>query len=290
MKRLLIALTTALLAYVPTPASWAQRPTDIASWKGWIESLAAGEFQVTRGSVFVMYNEFCPTIVQVFGSCFGNNAAAPYIIPQVPIDGTTVDGYGLQAPFQSADGSSDIFYRLRDTDALVTLVTLPPTAAYLGYQGYLFTRAISNYSTTYPDQVKSPDQDRYEIFGSFGNDINNAIVGDQVGRVWNNGAVVYITTSNQQLASALVADAQAKGFNKERIFVEPVGANILTGSQIDADDMVTLIRYALPQDQEAGDLWSANAASNVLVYRVSAPAIPLTRFPAPQYSKKVGIA
>lgn len=290
MSRLLIALTTAFLAYMPIPAACAQPSTSISVWKDWIESLTTAQFRVTRGSVFVMYNEFCPTIVNVFGSCFGNNAAAPYIVPQVPIDGTDVADYALQPPFLSADQSSDIFYRLRDTDALVTLVTLPPTAAYLGYQGYLFTRAISNYSTTYPDQVISPDPDRYEIFGSFGNDINSAIVGDRLRRVWNNGAVVYVTTSNQQLANALVADAKSKGFDNDRIFVEPVGANILTGPRFTADDMVTLIRYALPKDPEGGDLWTRNAASNVLVYRVSAPAIPVSRFPAPQYSKKVAIS
>jgi hypothetical protein len=116
------------------------------------------------------------------------------------------------------------------------------------------------------------------------------ILEDRIGRVWNNGVAVYITTSNEQLAGALIADAQSKGFSENRIFVEPIGTNILTGSSASADDMLTLIRYALPQHEGASALWLSKVAENVLVFRVSAPTTQVTRFPTPAYSKKVGIS
>lgn len=239
-----------------------------------------------------MDNAACASIVAVFGSCFGNNAAAPYIVPQLPIDGTAVNPY-YAAPFTQpgvTGAPSNMIYRLRDTDALVTLVSLPPTAAYLGYQGYLLTRDASNYSEPDPMTKVSPDPTRWEIFGSFGNDINNVILGERLGRIWNKGVAVYITTSNRQLADALIADAQAKGFDRNRIFVEPVGANVLTGASPSSDDMVTLMRYALPKDDAAGAAWVQGFADNVQVFRVGRPAIPVTRFGAPSYTKKVAIS
>jgi hypothetical protein len=289
MKRLLIVSIAAFFSFVQTVTVRADISRDITDWKGWVESLPHAGYVASQGGVFVMDIDLCSEIVAVFGSCFGNNAAAPYIVPQVPINETFVDPYYATA--FTTPGGTNMIYRLADTDALVTLISLPPTAAYLGYQGYLFTREIADYSTTSSMQVVSPDPSRYEIFGSFGNDINNVILGDRLGRVWNNGVAVYITTSNQQLADALVADAQSKGFSKDRIFVEPIGANILTGSSASSDDMITLIRYALPKDSRASALWLSNVANNVLVFRVSAPSTaPVTRFPTPAYSKKVGLS
>jgi len=291
MKPSLVTLIAAsLLSCMQTVDVLADRPKEISDWQRWVESLTHAGYVVTQGGVFVMDN--CAPIVAVFGTCFGNNAAAPYILPQLPINGTFVDPYYANA--FTAPGAtgvpSNMIYRLADTDALVTLISLPPKAAYLGYQGYLFTRQTSNYSTSSPLQMVSPDPDRYEIFGSFGNDINNVILEERIGKVWNNGAAVYITTSNEQLAGALVADAQAKGFSEDRIFVEPVGANILTGSSASSDDMLTLIRYALPQHERASAHWLSKVAENVLVFRVSAPTTQVTRFPTPAYSKKVGIS
>ena len=64
-----------------------------------------------------------------------------------------------------------------------------------------------------------------------GNDINNMVVERRNwAKVWNNEAIVYITTANRKLGSALVANAKAHGFASDRIYVEPVGANVETGS------------------------------------------------------------
>ena len=42
--------------------------------------------------------------------------------------------------------------------------------------------------------------------------------------------VMYITTSNQDLANALITNAKANGINPNSIFVEPVGSNVITGN------------------------------------------------------------
>jgi hypothetical protein len=290
MKRQFLFLMTVFLGSLGSGVGPARGADDLASWKSWVEQLPQSGYSVSQGGTMVVDTAACSRISAVFGSCFGNNAAAPYIVPEPPIDGTTVNGfYGPYFTEPGATGApSNMLYRLADTDALVTLVQLPPQAAYLGYQSYLFTREAVNYSESPTMQVVSPDPARYEIFGSFGNDINNTVIKNRLGAAWDNGVAVYITTANENLSRALVANARARGFNQQRIFVEPIGANILTGTGASADDMVTLIRYALPRDQSAADTWRNNAAGNVLVFRVSAAAgrIGAARFATPVYTPR----
>jgi hypothetical protein len=69
---------------------------------------------------------------------------------------------------------TNISNRLSDTDALVTIVKFPPKAAYFGYQSYVFTALKSNYNTNIPKlRLPSPNETRWEIFGSVGNDVND---------------------------------------------------------------------------------------------------------------------
>ena len=262
----------------------------LAAWQSWVEGLSGSGYIVAQGGVFTIDNAACAEIVAVFGSCFGNNAAAPYIVPQPPIGDTYVDpDYATPFTVAGATGTpSNMFFRLANNDALVTILRLPPKAAYLGYQSYVFTSEISNYPTTVTGHVVSPDPSRYEIFGSMGNNINNVVVARQLGKVWNNQAIVYITTANRKLGSALVANAKAHGFDSNRIYVEPVGANVETGSAAAANDLVTLIRYALPKNVKASAAWTSDVTGNVLSYRVSAAAgAPVVRFQTPNYTRKI---
>ena len=192
-----------------------------------------------------------------------------YIVPQPPIGDTYVDpDYATLFTVAGATGApSNMFFRLANNDALMTILNLPPKAAYLGCQSYVFTSEISNYPTTVTGQVVSPDPSRYEIFGSMGNDINNVVVARRLGKVWNKQAIVYITTANRKLGSALVANAKAHGFDSNRIYVEPVGANVETGSAAAANDLVTLIRYALPKNAKASAAWTSDVTGNVSGYR-----------------------
>jgi hypothetical protein len=153
----------------------------------------------------------------------------------------------------------------------------------------LFTSATSNYPLSDPLQITSPDPSRFEIFGSVGNDVNNVIVKNQTGTSpWNGQVILYVTTSNQQLASDIVAKLTAGGVDPSTILIEPLGYNIHTGTSQSSDDLVTLIRYALPEDSTAASAWDASVANQVLVYKLSKPTLSITRYPENAYSHRTG--
>jgi hypothetical protein len=229
-----------------------------------VNSLSSDGYVVAQGNVYLFSNSDCPLFVSIFNSCFGNNPAAPYIIPQPPIEQSYVDPYyATQLTTPGPNGSeTNIVYRLGDEDALITLVSYPPKGAYFGYQSYVFTSETSNYSNSDPLQVLSPDPSRFEIFGSVGNDVNSIIVQNQNGVTWGGRVVMYITAANQDVANDLISKAKAKGIDPSSIFVEPLGSNVNAGNGSPADDLVTLIRYAIPKNSSAGSNWLGACLSN----------------------------
>lgn len=248
-------------------------------------------YRVVKGSAFLFTNASCPTFVEIFGNCFGNNSAAPYVVPQPPV-GDTYEDPDYAVPLDTVDSNgvkTNIIYRLSDNDALITVVQYPSTAAYFGYQTYVFTSAMSNYTTSNPLQVIAPHgsnpASRYELFASIGNDINNVVVQNQFQNPWNGQVVVYITTSNQVLANDLVQQLSTNGVNAQAIMIEKVGANVRTGNGAAADDLVSLIRYAEPQDQSAANAWLNNVNAYVKVYKVSKPTAA-TRYPTNRYTPR----
>ena len=95
---------------------------------------------------------------------------------------------------------------------------------------------------------------------------------------WNNAIVVYITTSNANLAAALVERAKQHGIDPKSIFIEPIGSNVITGNGPEADDMVRLMRYAIAKSATASNKWIYSLSKNVLVYKVSNPTLPVQRY------------
>jgi hypothetical protein len=51
-----------------------------------INSLPSDGYLVVQGNVYLFSNSDCPLFVSIFNSCFGTDPAAPYIIPQPPIE------------------------------------------------------------------------------------------------------------------------------------------------------------------------------------------------------------
>lgn len=264
--------------------------TPMTPYVNWINHLSQYGYSSSQGNTYLMTNEECPLYISIFNSCFDQNPAAPYIIPQVPTEQSYVDPfYAEQLTTIGPNGlPTNIIYRLGDNDALVTIVSYPPKAAYLGYQSYVFTSESSNYPIKVPLQIVSPDPARYELFASIGNDINNVIVQNQNGVPWGGNVEVYITTSNQALANALIANATAQHINPNSIFIEPVGSNVRTGNGSSADDLVTLIRYAVPESDSDASSWISGLSSNVLVYKVSNPDIAVSRYGVNQYTARIG--
>ncbi len=263
-------------------------PQDLNYYQLWVESLSSNQYTVAQGNAYLMQNTDCPAYVDVFDSCFGQNPASPYIIPQPPIGDTYVDPYYAETfNTPGPDGSTNIFYRLSDNDALITIIAYPPEAAYMGYQSYVFTRETSYYTDITPPRprVVSPDPSRYDVFGSMGNDVNNIIIENQYGKApWGGNVIMFITSSNQNLTSALISNATNQGINPDSIFVEPVGSNVITGTGSTSDDMLTLMRYAVPENESNSTAWENALSSNMLVYRVTNSNIAVSRFGANAYT------
>lgn len=87
--------------------------------------------------------------VAAFGSCFGNNKTTPYYVLDVPLGGITLPPY-LSGLHPSGNASINTFYELHDDEALITIVTLPPLAAYFSSQSYMVERDARWYD---PSQV-----------------------------------------------------------------------------------------------------------------------------------------
>lgn len=296
MKRLIYgALVSAMLLLSgcnnSNPSGHTDIPAAIKPWKSWAESLGTRDYNVTQGSVYMVDNAACDKLVDVFGTCFGNNPAAPYLIPQLPVEQTYQDPYyANEFNAIGPDGdTTNMFFRLGENDALLTIVNLPPKAAYMGYQTYLFTRDISNYDVFYKYSKTSPDPYRAEIFGSLGNDINNVILQNDANISWSGDAAVFITTANEALAEALVADAAAAGLESKVIFTEPVGDISILGQDSSADEFISLLRYAMPEDDTLGDQWKAARDKNILVYRVSKNDLQFIPYATPEYTQKTTV-
>jgi hypothetical protein len=156
----------------------------IGLYSSWLKNLGS-KYRVVQGNVFLMTDADCELFISIFHSCFGNNPAAPYIIPQPPVEKSYVDPYyatALNTPGPHGQ-TTNIIYRLTDQDALVAIVSYPPKAAYLGYVSYVFTGDSSEYAGITPPpttRTPSPDPNRYDIFGSIGNDVNDVVVQNQL--------------------------------------------------------------------------------------------------------------
>lgn len=279
------------LAGCGSSSNSSQQTGTLQTYVNAINTLRISGYRVLQGNAFLFTNNDCPTFVSIFGSCFGNNSAAPYVVPQIPIEGSYVNpdyAAPLNAPGPNGQ-TTNIVYRLGDEDALITVVSYPSTAAYFGYQSYVFTSEISNYPLSRPLQVVAPHgsnpPSRYELFASVGNDVNNVVVQNQFQSPWNGQVVVYVTTSNQTLANDLVQQLTVGGVNAKAIMIEKLGANVRTGNGQTADDLVTLIRYAEPQDQAAANDWLNNVNNYVKVYKVSKPT-SVSRYPNNRYTPR----
>jgi len=290
-QHLLVCMSDKITCAGPTPENSLNvtQVSTLAHFANSINKLSTKGYLVAQGNAFLMKNTNCPLFISIFNSCFDQNPAAPYIIPQPPVEQSYVDPFYAQALTTPGPtgAPTNIIYRLADNDALVTIVSYPPLAAYLGYQSYVFTSASINFPIPFPLQIVSPDPSRFEIFGSVGNDVNSVIIQNKIGVPWGGKVVMYITTSNQELANTIIANVATENIDPNFIFVEPIGSNVKTGNGSTADDLVTLIRYAVPASASAANSWTNALSSNVLVYKVSKPNINVSRYGVNQYTARI---
>lgn len=277
------------VSVAPLPAPYSQ----------WIQALSSAGYQVQQGTGYYYGPTDCEIYVQIFGSCAANNPATPYAVIQPPIEaGQYIDPYYGTKPGVNAftkpgpQGDVNELYRASDNEAVVVVMSLPPKAAYLGYQSYMFSRVTTDYPNLPTRVQNSPDPNRINVLGSLGNAINNGTLNKGAGLTPSQGAwggyAVFVTTSNANIDAAIRnVYRTSTGRSDNSIFTEPLGTDINTGLGADADDLYTLIRYTIPQDAQASATWLNDIGNHLWVYRVINPSIPVARFPKPVLTTKV---
>jgi len=183
------------MAFLPSMMSQAAAPPDWdPEWNAWLSTLQTQySVSLAQGSAYLLVN--CDEYIAVFGTCNDNNPAAPYVMVQPPvtvgyvnpiyalpfeqqitiIDGVAVPVSGTSAPTCTITPGCiniDEMHQLADKDALVVIMSMPPQAAYFGYQSYVKTKYVVSGGT-------SPDDSRQEIDGSVGNAINDKVILNQ---------------------------------------------------------------------------------------------------------------
>lgn len=271
-------------------------------------------YQVTRGYPKLYTPEECePYSYPVMKSCFGNNPAAPYVVPVVKswpdeyVDPATVNAFG-----KTRAGYS-VSHRWDRREAIVVYGKLPPPGRYMGVQSYAFTGVgrMHPLSSPYlavraklPEMLKflfawvpGEERQRLQTFSSMSNAINNAVIERQSGASWGQTRY-FVLTPDRNMDRAVRQSLARQGVPDSLVFTEPVpsrdaadrDARRSADPQIHrlglgkrANDFMTLIRYSLPDNQKAGNAWRQNPPLTVLRVRVA----PGTQGPAEPYRRLV---
>jgi hypothetical protein len=231
-------------------------------------------YTVTQGEVTPFQG--CPAYVTSFGTCFGNNVVTPYYVLNVPLGvGITLPGFMTGAPpfpgpgFGStgpAPGYTPLntFYQLKMNEAIIAIISMPPTAAYFSQETYMVERDAHWYDPTtvpmptppltyctpgtqFPTgsipnrvfHVETPDCN-YNVFGYINNAINNVLIQQQATFSFSNGpgcigtscAIAIIITPNQQIFKDAYDAFAALGYNTNLLFEEGMATGAGTPSPL----------------------------------------------------------
>ncbi len=212
----------------------------------------------------------CDYVIGKTGVCFGNNPAAPYIIPVIPawdnerlcpqrvtVFPDTPVGYGAIRQFD-----------LRE--ATVVIGRMPSPARYFGFQTYQYSRKgelnkktdVYDYiNTNFPYLVGQFYKDdvcpgRIISFASISNSNNNVVSEEREKPFWSQFRS-FIITPDQTMDSIVRASLNQAGIQDAKILTEHIPSSVTVGLLDDADDFISLIRYAMPENVEKADDWRA---------------------------------
>lgn len=230
--------------------------------------MAAGGFQSLRGDFRLFSIEDCKYAVQSIGHCLGNNPTAPYIIPTLPLWADEHKDEAMDQLLGPVASGQSWTHRLDHREALVIMGQLPPQGRYLGVQPYVFTRKgelnfeDSLYQSLNDDFMKSvlfmnsPNPSRPLVFSSVGDSINHVVIEKDSGKAFDEQRY-FIITSDANLGDKISQALMQNGVeDKSHIFTIPVSPSFAKlGLDEAADDFLTLIRYAMPSDDMAGEQW-----------------------------------
>jgi hypothetical protein len=266
--------------------------------------LTARGYEVARGYWTVWGTERCKYAIDVIGNCYGNNPAAPYILPIVPSWRDEFVDRAQRLAFGPMRRGYSVPYRLGDREALVVLALLPPPGAYFGLQAYVFTREgtidtddqVYRSLAPFPDVrallfAVAPNPSRLIVFSSIGNSNNNVVVESQSRSAFGEERFFIVTTDAVTERDVTEALLRAGVPDRAHVFVEPVSAELVRlGLGEAADDFITMFRYAMPFDPDAGRAWHERLPLAVLRVRDTNTTRPTEPYPVPIYDERTAIS
>jgi hypothetical protein len=229
-------------------------------------ALSKQGFEVNRGYFKLWDIDQCQFTFDIMGLCFGNNPAAPYITlaaPPWPDEYVYPQISSVLGP--SAAGYDDVF-RLDPHEAIIILAQMPPPARFFSEQSWVFTRqgTFDTNSDTYQEIASDPAAgrllsiffrtvpdipERILSFSSLSNPVNNAVIQNQSGAAFDQRRYFIITPDDFMNKAVRKAFAGISVADQD-IFTEPIpSSEVNLGLDPAADDFLTLIRYAQPNDE-----------------------------------------
>lgn len=260
--------------------------------------LKAQGYDVARGATKLFTIADCKYPIAVIGNCLGNNPAAPYVIATVPLWSDEYVDNGMRNLLGPLPDKTWGTHRFDQREAVLVVGQLPPPAKYFGLQTYVFTRETQvntsdpiyrSVTDPYMHQIlfgTSSEPSRLVMFASIGNSNNDVVVKRQSGAAFSQQRAFVVSTDaalSRELTAALV---RAGLCDKDNVFAEPVSGQVARlGLDREADDFMTVIRYAQPLDERAGNRWRQHPP--LLVLRVRDKGAHASEpWPKPAYDPK----
>ena len=259
-----------------------------------ISDLQAKGFLVSQGYTILYQASDCERFTYaVTKNCYGNNPAAPYVAavvkpwPDEYLDPAVASVMGGVVPGHSGT------FRLDAREALVIFGRLPPPGKYFSVQTWVYSQEGHWRPSDYAHWAEQPNlavpmqylfdtlpaddpaSTRLQSFSALSNIINNVVIERQSGGSFGQTRY-FVITPDGSMDEAVRGALQGQGVLGKDVFTEPIPQSDSFGSLgplglgKEANDFVTFLRYAVPDDQAAGDAWRNELPLTVL--RVRAPA------------------
>ena len=263
-------------------------------------ALEANGYEVARGYWELWSADDCKFSLQTIGNCYGNNPTAPYVLAILPHWHDEFVDQSLHHALTAGQRNMTPNYRLGEREALVVLAELPPPARYFGIGTNVFTRkaSLNKDDPVYqilndaPDLQEiifeaSPNPERMMMVASIGNSTNNVAIDEQSQGSWGQQRYFVITSDKNMAAAMTEALAGLQGVEASQVFTEPVAPDLVRlGYGSEADDLITYIRYSMPNDTTQGEQWREQLPLTVLRIRDTKSGTPGNPFDIPEYEAK----
>jgi len=267
-------------------------------------NLTKAGYEVSRGYFKLYTQSDCPYSYAVLHSCLGNNPAAPYVLPVLLpwpdewVDPGTTEAFGPTVEGYNAS------YRLDSHEAIVILGKLPPQADYFGLQTYLLSRPGEWDESSYQYQfVKNyvpallgtfftrlpGNAERLQLWSDLSNSINNVVIQNGSSAVWDQ-LRYFVITPDQTMDSAVRQALGNLNIPASFVFTEQIPSDMTIGLGEEADDFLTVLRYAMPADGgldgSGSDAWREDLPLVVLRIRDTRPSHISQPYPPVEFESR----